>query len=120
MKYNKKILSLLVFFVSIFSLLIWNYFKQSQIKEYSNRTMGKVIKFKSVGGGARYSISYVYYVDAEKYVGHTGISFFKCDNGKKGCVGNEFTVYYSSKNPEYSRIDLGKYEKYKTTVEFIK
>jgi hypothetical protein len=61
MKYNKKILSLLVFFVSIFSLLIWNYFKQSQIKEYSNRTMGKVIKFKSGGGGARYSISYVYY-----------------------------------------------------------
>ena len=69
---------------------------------------------------ARYAIKYRYQVNNVEYIGQAGVHVFTCDNGKRGCVGKEFKVYYSSKNPQYSRIDLGKYEKHKTKIELIK
>lgn len=95
------------------------YNSQLDIKKNEVTTTGKIIelfgKYQS-----RYGLLYEYYVNGKKYEGSVGITPFDCENGKKACVGSEFTVYYSSKNPENSRIDLGKYEKYKTTVEFVK
>ncbi|SHK03287.1 DUF3592 domain-containing protein [Pseudozobellia thermophila] len=95
------------------------YFMQKNISEHKEETIGKVIDFESINM-RRYSLKYEYSIGDNQYQGEIGVSYFECDNGKKGCVGQEFPVYYSSENPQYSRIDLGKYEKYKTTVEFVK
>lgn len=95
------------------------YFLQKNISEHKEETIGKVIDFESINM-RRYSLKYEYSIGDNQYQGEIGVSYFECDNGKKGCVGKEFPVYYSSENPQYSRIDLGKYEKYKTTVEFVK
>lgn len=94
------------------------YFKQNNINRFKSKTVGKIIEYKFINI-KRYYIKYEYYVDSIAYTGRVGISSFRCNNGKEGCVGKTFTVYYSSKNPSYSKIDLGKYEKYKTTVEFF-
>ena len=98
---------------------LFQYYKQYSIVHNEEKTTGEIIEFFHINK-ARYAIKYQYVVNKEKYWGQTGVHVFECDNGKKGCVGKEFPVYYSSKNPGYSKIDLGKYEKHKTTVEFIK
>jgi hypothetical protein len=107
-------------FILVMLLIVLNqYLGQKDISENKEQTTGKIIEFKYINM-TDYAIVYKYDVKGRYYLGRTGVSFFKCDNGKDGCVGSEFTVYYSSKNPQHSRIDLGKYEKYKTTVEFVK
>lgn len=105
--------------VAILFIVVNQYLEQKDIVLHKRETSGKVIKFIS-GNKTYYSIKYEYFVHGIRYVNEVGVSYFKCFDGKKGCVGSEFTVYYSSKNPEHSRIDLGKYEKYKKTVEFVK
>tara|TARA_B110000908_G_scaffold78246_1_gene93962 strand:+ start:583 stop:969 length:387 start_codon:yes stop_codon:yes gene_type:complete len=99
--------------------ITFQYYQQKEIRKYKEQTTGKIIKFK-YENKVHYGLVYEYYVKGKHYSNQIGVSFFKCDDGTKGCIGKEFTIYYSSKTPEYSRIDLGKYEKYKTTVEFVK
>lgn len=99
--------------------ICFQYIEQKDISLNKETTLGRIIEFDHLTS-ADYSIKYMYEVDEVEYYNHVGVSFFKCEDGKEGCVGSEFRVYYSSKNPEHSRIDLGKYEKYKTTVEFVK
>lgn len=101
-------------------MLLYSIYDQYQIKINRAETIGIVTKFKSGGGGARYSISYSFKVNGKKYIGHMGVSSFKCKDGSKKCViGKNFKVIYSEKNPEYNWIDLGEYDKYRTTVKFI-
>ncbi|WP_282057272.1 DUF3592 domain-containing protein [Maribacter luteus] len=99
--------------------ILYGTYKQYDIADNQKKTNGEILEFYH-STRARYGLKYRYWVGDKEYIGSTGVSPFKCDNGKKGCVGQEFPVYYSSENPQYSRIDLGKYEKYKTTVEFVK
>lgn len=111
-----------IFFVIVVLIVLcgtaFQYYKQENIKLNEVRTTGRIIKF-SHKSAVRFGIEYEYYINGKSFIGHVGVSPFKCDNGKKGCVGEEFKVYYSTENPEYSRIDLGKYEQYKNTVEFF-
>jgi hypothetical protein len=99
---------LLIIAIIFFSEL----YKKNDINQNEKSTTGKVKEFRK-HYQARYSIVYEYSVKDITYTGHASVSSFKCDDGKKGCVGSEFMVYYSSKNPTNSRIDLGKYEKYR-------
>ena len=98
--------------------LLYTVYKQYDIAENKQKTNGEVIQFYH-STKARYGLKYSYLVNGKEYIGSTGVSPFKCNDGSKGCVGPSFTVYYSIDNPEYSTIDLGEYEKYKTTVEFF-
>lgn len=116
-KSTKKIV-LSVVFVAILVVLGHEFYKQQSISKNEATIEGKIVDFFHVNK-ARYAIKYEYFVDGEKYIGQVGITPFKCENGKEGCIGKTFKVYYSSKNPSLSRINLGKYEKYKTTVEFF-
>ena len=93
--------------------------RQKDIQENKKKVVGKVTDLKGANL-RRFILKYEYIINNETYKWSTAVSFFKCEDGNKGCIGKKFTVYYSSKNPEYSRIYLGKYEKYKTEVEFFK
>lgn len=116
---EKKKIYIVIGIAILFTLLFFRDYKNElDIKNKKKTTTGKIIEFRE-HYQAWYSIVYEYVVDNKTYEGHTGVNFFKNDNGKTGAVGDEFVVYYSSKNPKNSRIDLGKYEKYKTTVEFV-
>ena len=97
--------------------LLKHYIVETDIKNNTKKTKGTITKLMKLYQ-ARYSLSYEYKVNGEKYSGQTGINPFKCEDGTENCIGKEFDVYYSSKNPENSRINLGKYEKFKTTIEF--
>jgi len=107
-----------IFFTITTIVFIFHLYKQYDISKNKAKTTGKIIECLIVNRSK--GIIYEYYVNNVRYTGEVGTSIFRCDDGTKCCIGKEFTVYYSSKNPQYSRIDLGKYEKHKTTVEFIK
>jgi hypothetical protein len=110
----------LIGLILLFSIFILKqYLKDTDIKNNELHTKGKVVKLLTKYR-AGYSLIYEYYVNNIKYISSVGVDSFNCDDGTKCCIGSEFNIYYSSKNPENSRIDLGKYEKYKTTVEFFK
>ena len=119
----KKKLQNRILAIGLISLCLWllarSIYIQIDVKNNKEVTQGKIIKFIREYQ-ARYGLKYEYYIDGVRYTGQIGIDPFECDDGTKNCIGKEFTVYYSSKNPENSRIDLGKYEKHKTTVEFVK
>ena len=108
--------------IGLISLCIWLLVRaiyiQIDVKENKEITQGKIIKFVR-GYQARFGLVYEYYIDGNRYTGQIGIDPFECDDRTKNCIGKEFTIYYSKQNPKYSRIDLGKYEKHKTTIEFI-
>jgi hypothetical protein len=74
-------------------------------------TIGKIIEFHSCN--YNYCATYVYTVDQKEFEGHFGSSYFKCFDDTSGCVGHEFEVKYSLKNPSISEINLGKYNKKK-------
>jgi len=107
-----------IIFLLIIVVISFQIYKEKNIVKYQKKTTGKIIEYDNAYQAN--GIIYEYYVNNVRYTGQVGTSKFYCDDGTKCCIGHQFTVYYSSKHPQYSRIDLGKYEKYKTTVEFIK
>lgn len=114
-KYGKYIISL--FFIIILFFIIKQYFYYREIKVNQKETIGLIEKMEYDSRGS-YSLYYNYNVNGVNYKNTIGTSGFYGYNKKKGCVGCEFKVFYSSKNPNKSSIRLGKYENYKTTVEF--
>jgi hypothetical protein len=123
-KIKEKPNLLVIIFLVIIGIVVLigtlkQFLDQKEISLNKVSTIGKIVEIDHLTS-ASYTIKYKYTVNDTEYFDNVGVNFFKCDNGRKGCVGSEFTVYYSSKNPEHSRIDLGKYEKFKTTVEFVK
>lgn len=91
--------------------------EDQEIRMFKGVTEATITKFQH-RNLAYYYIEYEYYVEGYAYQGSVGVEKFECENGKLGCVGKKFKVNYSTKNPSKSTIDLGIYEKYKTTVEF--
>jgi hypothetical protein len=80
------------------------------IKE-DRKVIGKVFRFQY--SNYNYILHYEYVVGGIRYEKSVSTSFFKCNDGKDGCVDKEFVIYYSSKEPNNSIIDLGQYNKYK-------
>ena len=109
-EFSGKLIALLILLIAMTSI-VYQFYVRTQIEKNRGETTGKIIEF-IYEARLDYGIIYEYYVDKKHYTNQIGVSFFKCDNGKKGCVGEEFPVYYSKDNPENSRIDLGKYDKY--------
>jgi hypothetical protein len=107
--------TLIIIGIIIIGILIYHYRKDSSVTEYKTETVGKITDFRHRKDFS-YSLKYEYYVDGIKYEGSVGTGFFKCADGTKGCVGKEVTVFYSSKEPKYSQVDLGEYEEHKTTI----
>ncbi|WP_299122592.1 hypothetical protein [uncultured Tenacibaculum sp.] len=74
-------------------------------------TEGEIIGGHYIGG--KFYIKYVFFVEEKKIIGEKRVTPFKCDDGSKCCIGKKVKVFYSTKNPENSDINLGKYNKYK-------
>ncbi len=106
--------ALIVIGGAIIGTLIYHYRKDLSVTKYKTETTGKIIGFEYSKNG--YSLKYKYYVDGIKYKGSVGTVFFRCADGTKGCVGKEVKVFYSSKEPQYSQVNLGEYEHVKTTI----
>lgn len=90
---------------------LYNDYKHNEILENKKETIGVITKYQY--SNYVYSLYYEFLVDNIKYKNAISVKFFKCDDGTKGCKGKEFPVYYSSKDPNNSMIDLGKYNKFK-------
>jgi hypothetical protein len=80
-------------------------------------TTGKVIKFTENIRG--YGVYYEYIINKKKYSGVTSVRNLKKFKNNITCTNCVLKVIYSSKDPSKSSLRLGKYEKYKTKVEFV-
>jgi hypothetical protein len=98
-EFTGKLIGGIIFVVVLIGIL-FQYNEQKEIEKYKEQATGKVTVFL-YEARLDYGIIYEYYVDNKRYTNQIGVSFFKCDNGRKGCIGSEFPVYYSSKNPQY-------------------
>ena len=119
----KKEFQLLIFFIVLFGIIFFGIFQNSyeekELNEFGVKAKAKIIEYKFVGKTS-YSLEYEYFVNDKRYIDSEKVSFFKCDNGKNGCVGKEFNIIYSKKNPALSKINLGKYNRYKKQSPTIK
>jgi hypothetical protein len=115
-RYGKYLVFTFVFLILISIGKQFLYYKE--IKDYQKETVGLIEEYEYSSRGS-YTLVYSYKVNNENFKNTIGTSGFYGDNKRKGCVGCEFKVLYSYKDPKKSSIRLGKYEKYKTTVEFV-
>ena len=108
-------------YVGIISILLCFIAKQYiyylEVKNNKKSTLGKIIKYEETNRD--YTLYYEYIVDGKLYTGKTSVAYFEDLRKGKFCVGCNFKVYYSSKNPDKSSIYLSQYEKNKRTVEFF-
>ena len=104
-------------FLGLFILLIGFGIYQNTVKYDSLEKSGEVVEaiiidYKFVYK-ATYKITYKYVIDNKEYIGTCRTSYFKCDNGKDGCLGEKFKVIYLPKDPKTNEILLGKYNNFK-------
>lgn len=108
--------------IGIVSLLLIiatiNFFiNQKVISQFDGLTTGTIIKYYGLGMSS-YEIIYSYKVENIEYKGKLGVNRnFKCNDEIRGCIGEKFKVQYLKSNPKKSRINLGKYKKFQTTVD---
>jgi hypothetical protein len=104
-------------FLGLFLLLIGFGIYQNTDKFYSLKKSGKVVEMVIIDYKfvykATYNITYKYVVDNKEYIGTCRTSYFKCENGKDGCLGKKFKVIYLPKDPSINEVILGKYNKFK-------
>jgi hypothetical protein len=91
--------------------------EEYKLKSNCKFTKGVVKAFKYQRHG-KYSLVYNFYVNERKYTGKTVTHSFNCLKNKS-CLGNEFLIAYSDKDPTNNEIYLGKFEKYKATLNFF-
>lgn len=108
---NKDKGGVIVAFIIILFVILFNFYKEKDLSDNKVFSKAKIIDYFNVGG--KKHIKYMFYVNKKRFLGETKVYPFKCDNGIGGCVGEKFKVRYSSKDPNNSEIDLGKYNKFR-------
>ena len=99
-KYLPAIIGLPILCYMIVSAIINTNRIEKDIQDNNFETIGKVTKFES-----NRSVSYyyfIYYYDNKKYSEHNYID----DQNRELCVGKYYKVNLSTKNPQYSKINL--------------
>ena len=110
-------------YFTVLPIMIIGYlvFKQflyyNEIDKNKSFTTGKVIKFTE--DIRSYWVYYEYIINKKKYTGVTSVRNLKKFKNNITCTNCVLKVIYSSKDPSKSSLRLGKYEKYKTKVEFV-
>jgi len=112
MKKNDNLIGLILAFAIITFSIYHSINKTNDIIKNGIKTQAKIIDEYYIGG--KHYIQYEFFVGKKKYTGEEKTAKFKCNDGTLCCVGKNFVVTYSSKNPNNSFIDLGKYNKYKS------
>lgn len=96
----------LVFLVVIAVKLYNDYNDSNEIDANTSITEGEIVDYYIVGTHSPHLI-YRYTVEGKEYTETLKLfSKFKGCEETKECIGRKFTVYYSSKNPEKSKIDF--------------
>ncbi|BFP43219.1 hypothetical protein FGF1_40640 [Flavobacteriaceae bacterium GF1] len=106
------ILVAVLVYVTIFHLI-----KNKSVADNRTHTIGKITKLKHIKKSS-YSLKYTYLVNGKRYNGSCGVRYFECSN-ENYCIGSEIDVFYSSREPKYSQVDLRKFEKFKTEIYLI-
>jgi len=88
-----------------------------ELKSNCKFTKGVVKGFEYKRYG-KYSLTYNFYVNGRKYTGKTATHSFNCLKNK-ACLGKEFLIAYSDKDPENNEIYLGRFERHKASVKFF-
>ena len=110
-------------YFTVLPIMIIGYlvFKQflyyNEIDKNKSFTTGKVIKFTE--DIRSYGVYYEYIINKKKYTGVTSVRNLKKFKNNITFTNCVLKVIYSSKDPSKSSLRLGKYEKYKTKVEFV-
>jgi hypothetical protein len=108
---NKDSFGLFLILILLGGLFLFIYQKDKDFIENLSSTRGKITNYYNTGG--KKYIEYSFFVRGKQYKGRVRVSSFKCSDGTKGCVGKDFKILYSSKNPNNNDIYLEKYQKYK-------
>lgn len=108
---KKKIIILGIFVIFIISGIIYNTIQKRELYENLMLTKGTVVDFTFSNNN--YMLQYKYVVSGKVYRNTESMDYFRCLDGTPGCKGKKFVVKYSSKNPNNSKIDLGKFNKHK-------
>jgi len=96
-----SVFGLLFAFGVLYNSFQWDYLMNGEV------TIGKITEYHFCN--YNYCGSYTYVVEGKEYEGHWSGGFFKCPDGTKGCVGEEFPVRYSIEKPSISEIYLKEY-----------
>jgi hypothetical protein len=118
MKNKKYTIGVFLFCLCIFSIIAFGTYQDWELQNNGVFTVGKLTDV-SYDRRGKYHLHYEYFVNGKKYKDKTVTHYFNCINDKK-CIGNEYKVIYSSKNPSNSDIELGELKKYKASIPFFK
>ena len=115
-KIREKIFKVIMILIFLgFGFLTFN--ESYDLKSNCKFTKGVVKGFEYKRYG-KYSLTYNFYVNGRKHTGSTVTHSFNCLKNK-ACLGNEFLIAYSDKDPDNNDIYLGKFERYKASVKFF-
>lgn len=108
---KEKIIILSIFILLIFVAGYRNFNKNNELEDYGEETNCIITEFRFVHKSS-YKLIYKFSVNDKFYFGSADTSYFECEDGTKGCIGNTFEVTYSKKNPKINKINLNIYNKY--------
>lgn len=97
--------------ISVLIILLIAYWTRSsnelkEIEDFKGKTEGIIINYELVGADNHY-LTYEYYVEFDRYENRLiPDKFFKDCYKSKNCIGRKFVVYYSTRTPKLSKIDL--------------
>lgn len=110
-KFIKKEFVLTLIIILTIAAIFNTVHKKYHLKFYEKEGVAIITKLEHLRG-PKYELYFEYIIDNKKYVNYTSVRYFTCENGMLGCIGEQFNIKYSSKNPEISIIDLGYYKRY--------
>ena len=119
MKLNFTIRNILIgIALFIFSIVISTKIsKDYYISKYKSETTGVIIEYIPKKGNGSCEIRYKYIVEGKEYYGRIRVY---CRTILSESLGARVSVYYSTKNAQYSQVNLKDLDEYRKTFYFFK
>ena len=111
-KKSQKIILISLFLGLIVFGVYQNTFKSNKLEKKGKIVRAEIIDFEFVYK-TTYKITYKFIISEKTYKSSRRTSYFKCENGREGCVGKIFKVKYLPNNPEINEIYLEDYDRFK-------
>ena len=99
---NIKIISIILFFIIIFSVFIKNIYNNKLLEKSSKYTIGNIISINP-NGNAGYRIYFTYEVNNKSYKAFGGIY-----RNNKNLIGKRYYIKFSPSNPNICKLLLEK------------
>ena len=108
---NMSLIGIMLMFLIATFIYFEKVRKEKEVEKFKIETIGKIIDFNH--SNTSYYLTYEFYYGGRRYENTINVSYFKCFDGTVGCKGKEFTIFYSSINPNNNTIDLKEYNGFK-------